>query len=478
MGRDIARTSFSEEDFLEFKRRLREETHILMQWFQNDSFDSHPCRCGFELEAWLVNGQFEPAPANEEFLARINHAMVVPELAKFNFEINSTPQCMTGTLFGDMEEELLHVWNRCREQARSLGCEVLAIGILPTLKDSMLTMDNMSRNSRYLALNEQVLKLRGGETLKLDIHGRDHLHVEHEDVMLEAATTSLQIHMQVSPREAVRHYNASQVLSAPMVALAANSPFLFGKELWEETRIPTFEQSVSVASFRAKDGETISRVTFGTGYARDSIFEAFLENLDAFPILLPMAFDEDTEWLSHLRLHNGTIWRWTRPLVGLGASGRPHLRIEHRVPAAGPSIPDTIANVAFFIGLMAYYTRTDTALEEQIDFTTARDNFYTAAQHGLNAEMVWTEGQTLPLKTIFEEHLIPAARTGLEILRVDSGHIERFIDGIIQPRIQSGQNGSFWQRNFIAKNGRDFKALTQTYFNNQDRNLPVHEWSV
>ncbi len=478
MGRDIERTTFSDEDFLEFKRRLREETQMLMQWFQNESFESHPCKCGFELEAWLVNDQFEPAPVNEEFLARINHSMVVPELAKFNFEINSTPQRMTGSVFGDLEEELRFVWNRCREQARSLGCEVVAIGILPTLRDSMLTMANMSQNSRYQALNEQVLNLRDGKALKLDIQGRDALHVEHQDVMLEAVTTSLQIHMQVSPQEAVRHYNASQVLSAPMVALAANSPFLFGKELWEETRIPTFEQSVSVASFRARDGETIGRVTFGTGYARESILEPFLENLDAYPILLPMTFDEDSEWLSHLRLHNGTIWRWTRPLVGLGSSGRPHLRIEHRVPAAGPSLPDTVANVAFFVGLMGYYTRTDTALETQIAFATARDNFYTAARYGLEADIEWTEGRTLPMQTLFEKHLIPAARTGLEILKVDSEHIEHYIDGIIRPRIQTRSNGACWQRKFIAKYGRDFKALTQAYFENQNRNHPVHEWSV
>jgi len=166
--------------------------------------------------------------------------------------------------------------------------------------------------------------------------------------MLEAAATSLQIHCQVNAEEAARHYNLSQILSAPMAAVAANSPYLFGKDLWDETRIPTFEQSVSVASFPDCSGQTIGRVSFGTGYARKSILEPFLENLDGFPILLPMVLDDDPSWLSHLRLQNGTIWRWTRPLIGLTKDGRPHIRLEHRVPSAGPSIADIVANIAFF----------------------------------------------------------------------------------------------------------------------------------
>ncbi|MFQ5444053.1 MAG: hypothetical protein ACE5EK_05490, partial [Nitrospinales bacterium] len=213
---------------------------------------------------------------------------------------------------------------------------------------------------------QEILKLKKGKPLELTLSGKDDLYVKHRDVMLEAAATSLQIHLQVSPKAAVRYYNTSVIISAPMVAIAANSPYLFNKDLWDETRIPTFEQAIAVASFRDRHGENIGRVTFGTGYLRNSILEPFLENLDGFPVLLPMVLDDDPAWLSHLRLHNGTIWRWNRPLIGLNRMGRPHIRIEHRVAAAGPSISDIVANMAFYLGMVNYFVHKDPALEDQM----------------------------------------------------------------------------------------------------------------
>ena len=260
-----------------------------------------------------MDKNYQPAPLNEAFLENVADPFVVPELSKFNFEINSTPHCIEGNILSHLEAELSLNWKKCAAHAEDLDANILAIGILPTIQDEMLTLENMSSLKRYVGLNRQVIRLRKGKPLELKIEGKDFLNIQHHDVMLEAAATSLQIHCQVNTDEAVRHYNLSQILSAPMVAVAANSPYLFGKDLWDETRIPTFEQSVSVASFPDCHGQTIGRVTFGTGYARQSILEPFLENLDGFPVLLPMVLDDDPSWLSHLRLQNGTIWRWTRP---------------------------------------------------------------------------------------------------------------------------------------------------------------------
>ncbi len=478
MGDEISRWDFSSEDYKEFKQRLRNESRILKGWFENNDFESTDGKCGFELEAWLMDKQYQPAPVNESFLECLADPLVVPELSQFNFEINSTPCSIEGNFLSHMESELTRCWTRCAAQAEKMNSNILAIGILPTIQDNMLTLDHMSSLNRYLALNRQVLHLRHGEPLALKIEGKDSIHARHYDVMLEAVATSLQIHCQVKVEDAVRQYNLSQILSAPMVAVAANSPYLFGKDLWDETRIPLFEQSVSVASFPDCHGQNINRVTFGTGYARQSLFEPFLENLDGFPILLPMVLEEDPSWLSHLRLQNGTIWRWTRPLIGLSKSGTPHLRLEHRTPAAGPSVTDTIANIAFFIGLMRHYAIRETPLELEIPFEHTKENFYEAAKHGLKADIKWIGGKPVMLHTLLEQSLLPDAIKGLQKAGVHQVDIDYYLGEVIGNRIKTRQNGTAWQRGFIAKHGPDFQQMTSTYFENQRRNLPVHQWTL
>lgn len=478
MGDEISRSDFSSEDFKEFRQRLRNETRILKGWFDNNDFETTDGKCGFELEAWLVDKNYLPAPMNEAFLESVDDPLVVPELSKFNFEINSIPHRIEGNLLSHLESELTGNWEKCVSHADDLNTNILAIGILPTIRDEMLTLDNMSSLKRYVALNRQVIRLRQGKPLELKIEGKDFLNIKHHDVMLEAVATSLQIHCQVNVQDAVRQYNLSQILSAPMAAVAANSPYLFGKDLWDETRIPTFEQAVSVASFPDSHGQTVGRVTFGTGYAKHSILEPFLENLDGFPVLLPMVLDDDPSWLSHLRLQNGTIWRWTRPLIGLTKEGRPHLRLEHRVPAAGPSIADTIANIAFFLGLMAYYGRKETPLECEIPFAAAKENFYRAAKYGMRADVKWTGGKSIALLALLEKYLLPNAKEGLRIAGLLPEDIKYYLDDVMGHRIKTRQNGAVWQRAYIAKHGLDFQKMTHAYFENQKRNLPVFNWTL
>jgi Glutamate-cysteine ligase family 2(GCS2) len=478
MGRDISKTRFTEDDLVRFKQKLMEEYRILADWFQSDRLKSQRHLCGFELEAWLVDRDLLPAPKNEAFLSRIAHPLVVPELSQFNFEINSTPQHIEGPIFSNMENELQEVWQLCADNAAAVGSDILATGILPTIRDDMLTLDHMTRISRYFALNDQVFRMREGQAIELNIQGRDILNVTHQDVMLEAVTTSLQIHLQVSAEDSVRFYNTSQILSAPMVAVAANSPYLFGKDLWDETRIPVFEQAVYMDCYRDSQDEPLHRVTFGSGYAKETILEPFLENLELYPVLIPQVFDEPPELMSHLRLHNGTIWRWTRPLIGMDHDGTPHIRIEHRAPAAGPSLKDVIANIAFFVGLMSTFTRQEIPLEEQISFDRAEENFYQAARNGLSAQIRWTDGKNWDMQNLLEEVLIPAARRGLKKCGIVEEDISCYIDDIIQNRVRTGQNGTCWQRAFIAAHGPDFQKMTRAYFENQKRNIPVHEWDV
>lgn len=475
MGDEISRTHFHADDFREFDRRLHAETALLEQLFAEGGFSTHAPVCGLEIEAWLIDGAGGPAPVNSAFLAALADPMVVPELARFNFELNVPPQPLAGGALAALESALAVTWRRCSEVAAGLGSRVFMTGILPTLRQSDLSLDNMSELKRYRALNEQVLRLREGNPLQLDIHGHEHLNVLHNDVMLEAAATSLQLHLKVHPDQAALIYNLSQIVSAPMLAAATNSPYLFGKDLWDETRIPVFEQSVAVGGIAGAARGPLRRVSFGSGYVRHSLFECFKENQEHFPVLLPTRNDTPAERFAHLRLHNGTIWRWNRPLVGFDDDGTPHLRIEHRVLPAGPTLHDAIANAALYFGLVRALARVDPALPVRIPFATARDNFYAAARDGLNAQFVWLDGHKVGAQRLLLEELIPRADEGLELLGIDYPDRQNYL-GSLYRRVERARTGSLWQRRFVERYGADMQALTQAAYERQQSGEPVHQW--
>ncbi len=475
MGEEIHYSRFNKSDHLRFEKKLREETERLHQWFNENSFSSKEPVAGYELEAWLLDSKMQPLPENIAFLNIANNDLLSPELARFNIELNVPPESFNADLLQHFEQQLSALWQHCERSARALCANIMAIGILPTLQDRHLTLDNISTLDRYRALNEQVLRQRHGQAIRLSINGHQHLQAEHKDVMLEAAATSLQVHIQVPQEQAVRYYNASIILSAASVAVSENSPFLFGKQLWHETRIPVFEQSVPTGGRGGANYGPIQRVSFGTDYAHQSLFECFQENLAHFPVLLPVEYHTAEEKVRHLRLHNGTIWRWNRPLIGFDRNGCPHLRIEHRVMAAAPSNLDNIANMAFYYGLVHYYANTEIAPESLIDFATAKDNFYRAAQNGLKHRVRWLDNKCHRLKNLILDRLLIEAETGLYQAGIDEKQCRHYL-GIIEKRVSSGQTGSQWQQQFAHLQHNDMALLTQSYFAHQQTGLAVHEW--
>jgi hypothetical protein len=477
MGQEIRTARFRPRDFQAFESRLRSETQLLASWFDQERFAGAGSVAGFELEAWLVGSDCRPAAINEAFLRRIDSDWVSPELSRFNVELNAAPQPLRGAALDTLYNELSGTWNYCCEVAREIDTELVMIGILPSVREEELVLANMSQMKRYRALNEQVFRLRHGQPLHLDILGREHLRTTHYDVMLESATTSFQIHLQVDAARAVRYYNASLIASAATVAVGANSPYLFGVDLWDETRIPLFEQAVEVGGFNGAARGPLRRVGFGSGYVRESLLECYLENLEHFPVLLPMAFDTAPEQMDHLRLHNGTIWRWNRPLIGFEPDGRPHLRIEHRVVAGGPTIADMIANCAFYYGLVEYLANMPEPPEALLDFSRVRDNFYAGARLGLQASVDWLDDRRGPLHALVLEELLVLARVGLQRLDLARDDIRRYL-GIVEARVRSRQTGAAWQRRYVAAHGRDMPALTGAYVERQHSGIPVHEWGV
>jgi len=483
MGQEIGSSRFKHKDFQRFDARLREETSLLGEWFAQGRFHNGGGVGGFELEVWLVDENAQPSPVNDAYLKLTEAAdlPVVAELSRFNVELNSEPRQLHGHALSRMHAELEETWRCCSELGQQMDTGLAMIGILPTVKDTDLALANMSDVKRFRALNEQVLRLRGGRPMELEVHGPESLQLSHGDVMLESAATSFQIHLQVEPEHAARYYNASHILSAPMVAITANSPFLFGRSLWDETRIPLFEQAVALEDVyggeQGGQAGKISRVTFGADYVQSSIYESFLHNLDRYPILLPALSDEPLEMLPHLRLHNGTIWRWNRPLIGFDAAGEPHLRLEHRVVPSGPTVIDAIANTALFFGAVEVIANEEIPPETQLDFEQARANFYAAAKFGLRAELVWLDGKRVPALQLLQQAILPMARRGLERMELDTADIDLYM-GVIEARILQSCNGAIWQRRYVAGHGADMSGLAKAYIERQQHGEPVHEWLV
>ncbi len=482
MGQEISFSQFDRSDFEHFYKKLNNETALLKKILEQKACSKRAPVAGFEIESWLLDKNMQPAPINKHFLSTLNNPLAFEELAKFNIELNSTPTPLAGNVFSRMHKQLQSTWDCAFKHAQTLDSQLLMIGTLPTLKQSELSLANMSDLNRYHALNEQILSSRG-KPINLDIIGNDHLKLAHHDVMLESATTSFQIHIQLPFDIAHHFYNASIITSAPIVALCANSPYLFGKDLWNESRIPLFEQAIETGGFNGAAQGPIRRVSFGTGYARHSIMECFTENLEHFPILLPANLDSSVEAFEHLRLHNGTIWRWNRPLIGFDDDGTPHIRVEHRTPAAGPTTIDSIANAAFFYGLSKNLS--DEIMDKglSLSFPQAKDNFYQAARYGLDSSIVWLDGNKHRLQSLLRSEFIPRAVLGLKSLGVTSCDTEDFLSIVLQ-RINNKQNGCHWQRQFVEKQKQDLnlsenlKSMTQAYLKNQQSGMPVSEWST
>ena len=471
MGSEIAKDHFDAKDFETFADRLGREMALLRQIQQSGGLSHEGPLIGLELEAWLIDHNFFPAPHNQSFLKRLGSDSVVAELSRFNIEINTPVEEIAGEGLGRMHAHLSETMRQCASNAHEDVDTVIAIGTLPTLREEDLSLDMMTPSNRYAALNREAMKQRGGAPITFDIEGNKEgpgFAATYRDVMAEAATTSLQLHLQLADDRMVGAYNASLLLCAPLVAISANAPFLFGKALWHETRIPVFEQALAQPT-------KAQRVTFGTGYASEHLAELLEENLAEYPVLLPMC-DEDRADADFacLKLHNGTLWRWVRPLIGRSSDGKPHIRIEQRVMSAGPSVLDMMANAAFYFGAVEELTGyIDSAIRE-LPFEKARANFYAAARYGLDAEIDWFGKKgTRPVTDVLED-LIPLAERGLR----QHGMAEHLIDkymATVSMRLEARQNGANWQLAHFARHG-DLHRLTADYLAYQKSGLPVHEW--
>ncbi len=470
MGSEIATEHFTAADQANFRERMRAEMELLRSWFAGNKFCDDSLQCGLELEAWLVDRNGLPVPDNTLFLTTLDRCTVVPELAKFNFEFNVSPQYISGSGLADMRAELGTTWQQCEQVANTLGHRIVSVGILPTVTEAMLGPHNMSPLKRFAAINRQVARLRQGNPVSLEIDGTDSLRVTSGDVMLESAATSVQFHLKVPQAVATRYYNASLLASAFTVAMAANAPVLFGHRLWDDTRIAVFEQAVDTAG-------PIPRVSFGRRYLERSLMELFDDNWTYHEALLPVPIEEAPARMPHVRMHGGTVWNWNRPLIGFESNGQPHLRIEHRPLSASPTLSDLFADLHFYLGLVHYLACLPQPVESQLEFARVSENFYAAAKVGLDADVVWLDGRKHAVVELIQASLLPRVLDALAELGAAPEQIASAGE-ILRGRLETRQNGAAWQRQMLAACDGDVHHLLALYEARQQSSQPVHTWSL
>ncbi len=492
MGLEIHKERFEPEEFDAFSERLRTCLEALRTMLERPGFAEGETTLGAELEVSLVDHGSRPLPLNREVLAGTFDPRLTVELDRFNLECNLRHGPLSGRSFEALGGEISGAVEELARAAVSHGGRVVMVGILPTLREADLDCDTMTDSMRFRALSAALRSLRGGP-FRVSIHGRDHVDVTSDDVTFEGAATSFQLHLRVDPAGFAETFNAVQMATAPALAAGGNSPIFLGRRLWEETRVALFKQAVD-ARGDSRNGRVEPRVSFGRRWVRDGALELFAESVELHPPLLPVLDEEDpasktaeggVASLRELRLHQGTVWSWNRPVYDAAEDG--HLRIEMRALPSGPSRVDMLANAAFLVGLTLGLRRDALAWTHGLPFADAHNNFYRAAQTGLDAELLWPPEPGAPPAAVPARDLVlrllPTVQSGLDeagVAREDSAPLLE----LMQRRVERRRTGSRWQCEVLtileADRGREeaLAALVERYLSLCTEGGPVHEWPV
>jgi hypothetical protein len=491
MGEDVAATVFSREDRQRYRHKVKRCLDVFARMLAESRFDAEPGSIGLEIELNLTDEAGDPAMLNARVLEVIADGDFQTELAQFNVEINVAPRSLSGDVFGSLETDVRTSLNNGEEKSRGVGAHMVMVGILPTVTDRHLNAESFSANPRYELLNEQIFAARG-EDLDIAIAGVERLSTYADTITPEAACTSVQLHLMVDPADFGMHWNAAQAIAGIQLALGCNSPFFFGKELWRETRIPLFEQATDTRPEELRAQGVRPRVWFGERWIT-SIFDLFEENVRYFPALLPVCEEEDPvdvlargdiPSLAELRLHNGTVYRWNRPVYDV-VRGRPHLRVENRVLPAGPTVADVLANAAFYYGLIRTLVDADRPIWSQMSFQAAEENFHAGAREGIEARVYWPGVGEVPVAELVLRKLLPLAHEGLERWGIATADRDRLL-GIVEQRCLTLRNGAAWQAATFHKLCDETKLdrvdalreMTVRYRELMHSNEPAHSWPL
>ena len=482
MGQSCYKETFSQQDLKTFKERLNNQLDNLKHWLETDSMPEGEASVGAEIEMYLVDSGGSPAPQNQLVIDKLADPQLQPELNQFNLEYNLSPVPAKGTPFLAMERELRPVLDKLQSIAAHHQLQVVPIGILPTLKQEHLQKHFMTDLPRYRALTQQLSALKGAP-FEVNINGQDSLITQCDEVTLEGANTSFQVHLKVPPTRFVDMFNTAQLITPLVLALSGNSPTFLSKRLWQETRIALFKQSIDNRVRCQTQWRQPSRVSFGQGWLRKSPWECFSQSVALYPPILPLVSETGADY-EELNLHHGTVWSWNRAV--LEPKGGGHLRIEYRAFPAGPTVVDMMASAALAIGLTVGLSQHIESYLVKLPFQYAEYNFYRSAQHGLDAKLLWPQdNQHHPTEepvTAIIERLFPVAEEGLKQLGVEHKEIQRLMS-INQDKLANKQTGSTWQLNTLETLQQSMftdvalQQMLQLYIKNMMEGQPVSQWS-
>lgn len=494
MGLQIDREQFEEEDFVRFSERLCDSIRALKQTLARPGFGEGPATIGSELELFLVDSSGRAAPVNIEVVKACGDDRFTVEISRFNVELNLTPGPLAGRPFAALAKDLEETLSCARPAAQRAGARLMAIGILPTLREEDIGRNAMTPLPRYGALSRGISRARSGAPLRIAVAREDSLNLQWEHVALEGANTSVQFHLRTPPRGFADVYNAAQLATAPVLAVAGNSPFFLGKRLWDETRVALFRQATDDRGELPENWAPPARVSFGRGWMRKGPVELFAEAVALHQPLLPVLSDEDpmeavregrVPRLDELRLHNGTVWMWNRPVYDPADGG--HIRVEFRALPAGPSTRDIMANGAFILGLTLGLVPRIEELLPGMPFLFARENFHRAAKEGLDATLLWPADRAPSPREVKVVDLLPGlldiAAEGLSRGGVASEDFEPLLD-IIRERVRARMTGAIWQRRSLdayeagMPRADALIRVTERYMELQQEGRPVHDWPV
>ncbi len=491
MGIDINKVEFVPADFVAFTARLEDNLSALKLVLADPGFGQGQGSLGAELEMYIVDARGKPLYANQEILADANDPQLTLELNRYNLEYNLTPHKLDSSPFKNTEEEIQRKLLALGVVAERYGGRIVPIGILPTLTQADFGAHCVTDKKRYRALVNQLIKRRGSH-FQIDINGANPLKLKMEDITLEGANTSFQVHYRVAPQNFADTYNAIQLVTPLALAIGANSPGLFGHSLWHETRIPLFKQSIDTRHIDRYSWKEPARVNFGHGWVRRGAVELFAETVRLYPPLLPICSENEplpgqngAPSLAELRMHQSTVWLWNRPVYDDADGG--HLRIEMRALPAGPSAIDMVANAAFLIGLAEGIRPYINDLLPALSFDMAQYNFYRAAQHGLGARLVWPQlGQSgckeQTVSAIIDQFL-PCAEAGLTSMGITTEESGRYL-ATIEKRLQCQQTGATWQQKRLEKLTQlmplqgALHHMLEDFIANSETNTAVADWSL
>lgn len=475
-------------DKIQYINQLIKDIHALEKLLENDTFEKNVTRIGVEQEFCLVNKHWEPSDKALEILKELDNNYFTSELALYNLEINLDPLELKGACFSELHQNLKTHLEKVKEVAEKYGNKVMLTGILPTIETQHLQLEYMTPLKRYKVLNEAIKDIRNDD-IELHIKGVDELNLKHDSILYEGCNTSFQAHLQIDPDDFANTYNWAQAIAGPVLSICTNSPMLMGRELWEETRIALFAQSVDTRASTFILNEKEARVGFGNDWAKGSVADFFKDSVIRFRSLLTTSFDSDSlaeieagevPRLKALKLHNGTVYKWNRLCYGTN-EGLPHIRIENRYLPSGPTTEDEIANMMLWAGLMMGRPKTFDDIHTKMEFKDVKGNFFNAARYGMAAQFYW-DGERISSHDLLLDHLLPMAFRGLYSMKVEPADAERYLS-VIERRIRS-KNGSRWMVEGFRKLKKDYKTpdalkiLTATMYERQEKGYDIDAWQL